>query len=113
MNMTINNKWKIEGFDGDRTWRTVEVVEITKEDFEEMLNDYEARGFEGGYLPIGRFVFREGNAWIGVDNADGDAWAEHFRHRTHAILHAAGLLPAPSTTEEEWERANGTGAWAM
>lgn len=111
--MTITNKWKLEGFDGDRTWRPVEVVEITKEDFEEMLKDYEARGFDDGYLPLGRFVFRDGDGWTGVNNDDGNAWTEHFKNRTHAILHAAGLLPAPSDTDEEWERAHGTGAWAM
>ena len=107
--MTINNKWKIEGFDGDRTWRPVEVVEITKEEGDALIES----GEFGSYRPLGRFVYRDGNGWTGINNDDGNAWTEHFKHRTHAILHAAGLLPAPSDTDEEWERANGTGAWAM
>lgn len=104
------NVWTLESYDGDRGWFPDEVVEISKRAGDMLI----ASGRNGGdYLPRGRFVFRDGDGWTGINNDDGNAWTEHFRHRTHAILHAAGLLPSPSTLEEEEERANGTGAWAM
>ena len=104
------NMWTLECYNGDRRWFPDEVVEISKRAGDMLI----ASGRNGGnYLPLGRFVFRDGDGWTGINNDDGNAWTEHFRHRTHAILHAAGLLPAPSTREEEEERANGTGAWAM
>lgn len=28
--------------------------------------------------PIGKYILREGGAWIGIDNRTGDAWTEEF-----------------------------------
>ncbi|MDE7245418.1 MAG: hypothetical protein K2O18_15790 [Oscillospiraceae bacterium] len=33
------------------------------------------------YIPRGRFLAREGQRWVAVDNSSGEAWTEDFRQK--------------------------------
>jgi hypothetical protein len=39
----------------------------------------------GQYIPLGRFICREGKKFIGIDNSDGDAWTEEFSTEAECV----------------------------
>lgn len=52
-----------------------EISEVTKTFFDQLLESFNASGI---YKPIGKFIYKEGKVWFGVDNSTGNCWVEEF-----------------------------------
>ena len=47
----------------------MKVIEITNKEAEDIINSRK---------PLGKFLFKENNLYVGIDNETGEAWTEDF-----------------------------------
>ena len=46
--------------------------------------------------PLGLFLRRDGETYVGIDNSNGDAWTEEFKSEADCLLWLAGVLEVTS-----------------
>lgn len=37
------------------------------------------------HVPLGKFMHKDGDKWIAIDNSTGDAWVETFNNEEEAV----------------------------
>ncbi len=57
------------------------IKEITKEEFDKILDTQIYYGSGDCYYPFGRFWFKTNNLFVGIDNSGGEAWTEEFKSK--------------------------------
>lgn len=53
----------------------MKIEKITPQMAHDLINSSD---IEGEYRPIGRFICKEGNVYVGIDNSRGCCWVEEF-----------------------------------